>query len=124
VRPHRLWSKKPAPTRVAREELEHAEPAWRTAAWILRRAPELVGVLAAELEGAAQRVSLGQREPEMGDRMLLAAHGCLPTSERESVAHGALSNVVLVAGRALVERARSVSRPGTAQRVLVRPASR
>lgn len=89
--------------RVARQELEHAELAWRTLAWLLRDARGALGDLfAAELASAHEWVSIGQREPKAGDRELLAAHGCLPTSDRQVVARGAVEHVVLVAGRALL----------------------
>ena len=97
--------------RVAREELEHAELAWRTVAWLLRSAStSLLSLFESELSSASERVSLGQREPESGDRRLLTAHGCLPTPERRAVARGALTHVVLVAGRALLQSVQELSR--------------
>jgi hypothetical protein len=90
--------------RVAREELDHAELAWRTLAWLLRSAGDsLRDLFEAELASAREWVSLGQSAPTAGDRELLAAHGCLPTSERQLVARAAVDHVVLVAGRALLE---------------------
>lgn len=98
--------------RVAREELEHAELAWRTVAWLLRATPEaLLSTFATELASASEWVSLGQREPEASDRRLLAAHGCLSTRERQAVARGAFTHVVLVAGRALLDSVQELRGP-------------
>lgn len=94
---------KRALTRIAREEMEHAELAWTFLRWaVLALGPEVRSAVEQVFAEASRHVSLGAITDLPGDPTAMLAHGYLRLEDRKSVAVSVLSNVVAPAARALL----------------------
>lgn len=90
---------------IVEEEARHAELAWRTIAWALRRGgPEVRGAIARVFEalrGGAESPLSCEGDPESPSD-LERAHGRIARADRESAIARALQEVVLPAARLLL----------------------
>ncbi|MEX1368932.1 MAG: ferritin-like domain-containing protein [Nannocystaceae bacterium] len=91
-------------TRIAEQELAHAELAWRFVAWALPRGDDRMRAAVAEAFAHAERsVPRGAPVPaELDDAQLLAL-GRLPTARQHNLAREALDRIVTPCAAALLE---------------------
>lgn len=91
-------------TRIAEQELQHAELAWSHLRWVLERAtPQLRAAVAQTFVHAATAVPRGPHIDPAADRQLLLAHGQLPVDTRVEIARDALHRIIAPAAATLLE---------------------
>lgn len=89
--------------KTAREELEHAELAWRFLRWALRSSsPQMRAAVSRTFASAHDHVGFGASSQLAGDPNLMRQHGYVPIAERREVAERVLRDVVAPAARALM----------------------
>lgn len=100
-------------TRIAKDELRHAQLGWRTLRWALGRAhasirDHVLGVFADAMTRAANEIQASF--PDLGNRRSpTLAHGVLPAALRREAIEGGLDAVILPCLRALLAADRSQS---------------
>jgi len=103
-------------TQVAKQELRHAELAWRYLAWALERGDrELRRAIARVFADPEREVALGPTTSLPGNVEKLRAHGWLPIDERRAIALAALREVVLPAAKVLLAMHSAVDAPALGQ---------
>jgi len=93
-------------TRIAADELQHAELAWRFVRWALELGePNVEHSVAAELDPLEREAA--QPPPLLDAEFASAEHGVLASRQRAELRRLALAEIVLPCGRALLARRRS-----------------